>query len=155
MGEPEPQPPPSSQSPASDVPPLDESARAIYRAARTLAGAWSGQFAALRALLAADLALAGSALVQGLILLVAAAVVLATAWALLAGLAVWALHRVGLDWGWAIVIPMAVSVAVGALAIWRAQAALRLADLAASRQQAAAWFGGEHTATSRKPDGTP
>lgn len=155
MGESEPQPPPANAAPALDAPPLDESARVLYRSARALAGACGGQFAALRALLAADLALAGTALIQGVALLVAAAIVLATAWALLAALTVWGLHRTGLGWGWAIAIPTAVSVALGALALWRALAALRLVDLAASRRQAAAWLASKEKTTSRTSGGSP
>lgn len=132
MGESEPTQPP---------PPLGESARTVYEAARNVAGAWGGNFAALRRLLLADIALAKTALVHGLVLLFAAAILFGTAWVLLTLLAVWGLHLAGAGWGWAIAVPMIVSVGLGAFAIWQAAKALQLADLDASRRQLTLWFG--------------
>jgi hypothetical protein len=122
-------------------PPLTESARSVVDAARNVAGAWGGSFAALRRLLVADLALARIALIQGLVLLFVAAILFGTAWALLTLLAVWAMHAAGVGWGYAIAVPSLLSLALGALAFWQAAKALRLADLDASRRQLTLWFG--------------
>ncbi len=128
------------ESESTSPPPLDASARAVYRAARTLAGAWGGQLGALRALLAADFALARAALVQGAALLLAAAIAFACGWALLTALLVWALHHAGLAWGWALGLPMGVSLALGGWALWLGVRALKLANLEASRQQLSQWL---------------
>lgn len=122
-------------------PPLTESARAVYESARHVAGAWGGSFAALRRLLVADLALARTALVQGLVLLFVAAILFGTAWALLTLFAVWAMHAAGVGWGWSIAVPFVLSLGLGALAFWQAARALKLADLDASRRQLTLWFG--------------
>ena len=122
-------------------PPLTESARSVYEAARTVAGAWGGTFAALRRLLVADLALARSALLRGLVLLLVSGILFGTAWLLLTALAVWGLHAAGLGWGIAIGLPLLLSAALGGVAFWQAAKALRLADLDASRRQLTLWFG--------------
>jgi hypothetical protein len=123
------------------APPLTESARSVNAAARNLASAWGGSFAALRRLLAADLALARQALIHGLVLLFAAAILLGTTWALLTAFAVWALYKAGTGWGIALVLPLLVSAMLGYIAFRRAESALRLADLDASRRQLTLWFG--------------
>ncbi|MBS0195004.1 MAG: hypothetical protein JSR34_12275 [Proteobacteria bacterium] len=157
---------PASQDPAAqgqgafdpaslDPAPLNESARAVYAAARGLAGAWGGHAGALRRLLVADLALAKSALAQGLLLLVVAGVALGTAWLLLVLLAVWGLHRGGLDWGWAMGIPLLASAALGAGAVLLALRALKQADLQASRRQLAAWWPMSDAGDSAAAAGTP
>jgi hypothetical protein len=123
------------------TPPLTESARSVFEAARTVAGAWGGTFAALRRLLVADLALAREALIQGLVRLFAAAILLGTAWVLLTALLVWALYRAGLGWGVAISLPLLISAALGVIAFLQAAKALRHADLDASRRQLTLWLG--------------
>jgi hypothetical protein len=122
-------------------PPLTESARSVYEAARTVAGAWGGTFTALRRLLVADLALAREALVRGLVLLVVSGILFGMAWILLTALAVWGLYVAGLGLGIAIAIPLLLSAALGVVAFWYAAQALRLADLDASRRQLTLWFG--------------
>jgi uncharacterized membrane protein YqjE len=122
-------------------PPLTESARSVFDAAHNIAGAWGGTFTALRRLLVADLALAKTALVHGLVLLLVAAILFGTAWVLLTAFAVWALHKAGIGWGFSIGVPFILSVTLGALFFWRAAKALRLADLDASRRQLTLWFG--------------
>jgi hypothetical protein len=123
------------------TPPLTESARSVYEAARNLAGAWGGTFAALRRLLVADLALAREALIRGLVLLFVAAIMLGTTWALLTAFGVWALYRAGLGWGVALGLPLLVSATLGFIAFREAARALRLADMDASRRQLTLWFG--------------
>jgi hypothetical protein len=130
-----------SDPPDPTGPPLTESARAVFEAARTLASALGGNFAALRRLLAADLALARAALIQALVLLFAVAILFGTAWVLLTVLAVYGMHAAGLGWGLAIVGPMLVSVVLGVFAIRRAIRMLQIADLDASRRQWTLWFG--------------
>jgi hypothetical protein len=116
------------------TPPLTESARAVYDAARGVAGAWGGHFQALRDLFLADLALAREALVRALLLLVLAAIVFGTCWALLTVLCVWLLHAAGLGWGFALAIPLTVGVVVGVIALMYAGKAIRLASLDTSRE---------------------
>jgi hypothetical protein len=123
------------------TPPLTESARSVYEAARNVAGAWGETFAALRRLLVADLALAREALIRGLVLLFLAAIMLGTAWALLTALAVWGLYRAGVGWGIALALPLLVSTVLGVIAFLQAAKALRLADMDASRRQLTLWFG--------------
>jgi hypothetical protein len=122
-------------------PPLTESARSVYDAARNVASAWGGTFAALRRLLVADLALAREALIRGLVLLFLAAIMAGTTWALLTALAVWGLYKAGVGWGLALTVPLLVSAALGWIAFLHAAKALQLADLDASRRQLTLWFG--------------
>jgi hypothetical protein len=116
-------------------PPLTESARAVYAAARGVAGAWGGHFQALRELLLADLALAREATLRAMLLLALAAIVFGTCWALLTVLCVWLLHATGLNWAIALGLPIAAGVVVGIVALAFARKALRLARLDASREQ--------------------
>ncbi len=122
------------------TPPLTESARSVFDAARGVAGAWGGSFAALRRLLVADLALARVATVRALLLLMLAAIMFATLWALLTAFTVWLMLQAGLGWGMALGLPLLVSAIVCALAVVYALKALRLANLEASRREIAAWF---------------
>ena len=123
------------------APPLTESARSVYDAARNVAGAWSGTFGALRRLLVADIALARAAVIRGVVLLCLSAILLGTAWLLLTALAVWGLYEVGAGWGIALAAPLVVSSILGGIAFRYAASSLRLADLDASRRQFALWFG--------------
>jgi hypothetical protein len=123
------------------APPLTESARLIYDAARNVAGAWGGTFGALRRLLVADVALARAAIIRGLVLLFLSAILFGTAWVMLTALAVWGLYTAGAGWGVALVVPLIVSAVLGGIAYRQATKALRLADLDASRRQLTLWFG--------------
>lgn len=117
------------------TPPLTESARAVYDAARGVAGAWGEHLAALRELLLADLALARTAALRALLLLALAAIALGSCWALLTALCVWLLHEAGFGWGWALGLPLAVGALVGAVALGCALRLIRLANLKTSRTQ--------------------
>ena len=132
------------------TPPLTESARAVYDAARGVAGAWGGHFKALRDLFLADLALAREAMVRALLLLVLAAIVFGTCWALLTVLCVWLLHAAGLGWGLALALPIAVGIGVGVIALSYAGKAIKLASLDTSREQLRALLDG--TGDASKPD---
>jgi hypothetical protein len=123
------------------APPLTESARLVYDAARNVAGAWTGTFGALRRLLVADIALARAAVIRGVVLLVLSAILFGTAWLMLTALAVWSLYTAGAGWGLALAIPLAASAILGGVAFWQAARTLRLADLDASRRQLTLWFG--------------
>jgi len=90
----------------STGPPFTESAKALYEAARTLAGSWGGTFTALRRVLAADVALARAAIVEWILMVVIAAVLFGTGWMLLTTIAVLGLHRAGLNWFVALSIPL-------------------------------------------------
>lgn len=137
-------------SDSEPTPPLTESARSVYEAARNVAGAWGGNFAALRRLLVADLALARAALVRGLVFLFLAAIMFGTVWVLLTALVVWLLYSAGFGWGVALLLPLLISAVIGAIAIVYATKALRLADLEASRRQLTLWFGTEAEAQEAK-----
>ena len=132
------------------APPLTESARSVYEAARNVAGAWGGTFAALRRLLVADVALARAALVRGLVLLLIAAIMFGTMYVLLTAFIVWMLIKLGLDIGIALGIPLLVSAAIGVFAFLHAARALRMADLDASRRQLTLWFGTKAEAQEAK-----
>ena len=123
------------------APPLTESARSVYDAARHVAGAWSGTFGALRRLLVADIALAREAVIRGIVLLCLSAILLGTAWLMLAALVVWGLYEAGAGWGIALAVPLVISAILGGIAFWYAARMLRLADLDASRRQLTLWFG--------------
>ena len=142
--------------PEPTQPPLTESARAVYEAARTVASALGGNVSALRRLIAADLALARAAVVEGIVLLAAVAVLFGTAWALLTTLVVYGLHKAGVPWVFAMAVPLLVSSALGAVAAWRAKNAIRHADMDASRRQFTLWFGSlEEVAEAKQaPAGT-
>ena len=122
----------------------------MYDAARNVAGAWGGTLAALRRLVAADLALARAALVRGLVLLFVAAIMLGTTWVLLTAFAVWAMYKAGVGWGLALALPLLVSATAGVFAFRHASKALRLADLDASRRHLTLWFGTEAEAQEAK-----
>jgi hypothetical protein len=140
----------SGVSESEPTPPLTESAKSVFDAARNVAGAWGGTFSALRRLLVADLALAREALIRGLVLLFAAAILLGTAWALLTAFAVWALYKAGVGWGIALALPLLGSGILGAIAFWQAAKALELADLDASRRQLTLWFGSQDEVNEAK-----
>ncbi|MEP6908717.1 MAG: hypothetical protein ABI858_12170 [Pseudoxanthomonas sp.] len=124
-------------------PPLSESVRGIYDAARRTTSVWSGTFAALRRLLIADFALARAALIRGLVLLFVATIMFGTTWALLTALAVFGLIKMGLGWGIALVVPLGISIVIGLYAMLHAQKSLAMADMDASRRQLALWFGNQ------------
>jgi hypothetical protein len=132
------------------TPPLTESARAVFDAARSVAGAWGGHFQALRDLFLADLALAREAMVRALLLLVLAAIVFGTCWALLTVLCVWLLHAAGLGWGFALALPLTVGIVVGIIALKYALEAIRLASLDTSRQHLRALL--DNAGDASKPD---
>jgi hypothetical protein len=143
-------------SESDPTPPLTESARSVYDAARGVASAWGGSFVALRRLLVADLALARVAMVRGLVLLFLAAIMFGTMWALLTALTVLALLKAGFGWGMALAVPLLVSAIIGVLAVLYAAKAMRLADLDASRRQLTLLFGTEEEVQEAKaaPPGT-
>ena len=138
------------------TPPLTESARSVYDAARVVAGAWSGSFVALRRLVVADLALARAGLVRWLILLVLAAILFGTSWILLNALVVWLLYSAGFGWGLALALPLLVSALLGIPAYWYSMKALKWAELDASRRQLTLLFGTKEEAQEAKvaPPGT-
>ena len=127
-------------SESEPTPPLTESARSVYEAARAVAGAWGGTFVALRRLLVADLALAREALVRGLVLLLLAAIMFGTMWVLLTAFMVWLLFKLGLGIGIALGLPLLVSAIIGVVAFLLAARALRLADMDASRRELLRWI---------------
>jgi hypothetical protein len=132
------------------TPPIAESARTLFDAARNVAGAWGGTFAALRRLLVADIALARVALIRGLVMLFLAAILFGTMWVLLTALTVWLLLKTGVGAGIALGLPLLLSGALGAFAFFHATKALKLADMDASRRQLTLWFGTEAEAREAK-----
>jgi len=126
---------------SEQTPPIAESVRSVYDAARNVAGAWGGTLGALRRLLVADVALARAAIIRGVILLLLSAILFGTAWVMLTALSVWGLHRTGAGWGIALIVPLIVSAILGGIAYRRATKVMRLADLEASRRQLTLWFG--------------
>ncbi len=138
------------------TPPLTESARSVYDAARGVASAWGGSFVALRRLVVADFALARAGLVRWLMLLFLATILFGTAWVLLNALAVWLLYSAGFGWGLALTLPLLVSALLGVPAYWYSMKALKWAELDASRRQLTLLFGTKEEAQEAKvaPPGT-
>ena len=115
--------------------PLSEDAGAVLAAARDAAAAHVNALHALRKLFAAEVGLAKVALVQALVFLLLAMVMVATAYGLLTALLVAGLRSFGAPWPLAIAIPLVLSIALAALAAWRAKGLLRHADFEGTRRQ--------------------
>lgn len=115
--------------------PLPDDARAVLAAARDAAAAHVNALQALRRLFAAEVGLAKVALVQALVFLLLATVMVATAYGLLTALLVAGLRSFGAPWPLAIALPLMLSIALAALAAWRAKALLRHADFEGTRRQ--------------------
>jgi uncharacterized membrane protein YqjE len=138
------------------TPPLTESTRSVYDAARVVASAWGGSFVSLRRLIVADVALARAGLTRWLMLMFLAAILFGTAWVLLNALIVWILYNAGFGWGIALTIPLVIGAVLGVPAVWYALQALKVADLDASRRQLTLLFGTREEAHEAKvaPPGT-
>ena len=115
--------------------PLPDDARAGLAAARDAAASHVNALHALRKLFAAEVGLAKVALVQALVFLLLAMVMVATAYGLLTALLVAGLRSFGAPWPLAIAIPLLLSMALAALAAWRARGLLRHADFEGTRRQ--------------------
>ncbi|WP_295361204.1 hypothetical protein [Arenimonas sp.] len=115
--------------------PLPDDARAVLAAARDAAAAHVNALHALRRLFAAEVGLAKAALVQALAFLLLATVMVATAYGLLTALLVAGLRSFGAPWPLAIAIALVLSIALAAVAAWRAKALLRHADFEGTRRQ--------------------
>lgn len=119
---------------------LKDDADALLQAAKTVGGAYTGNLKAARRLFLADLILARTALVRGMVFLLLCAVLAGTAWVLLMTMLVLGLHQLGMAWLLALTVPLLMSAAIAWYA-WRvAHNALRYADFDASRRQIARWF---------------
>lgn len=114
---------------------LGDDAQAVLSAARGTAGAYLGTLQALHRLFLAEFGLARDALVQAMVLLMLATVMVATTWGLLTALLVAAIRGTGASWALSIAVPLLVSIAIGALAAWRAKSLIRHLDFEATRRQ--------------------
>ncbi len=119
-------------------PHLDESVRRIGRAGRGTFDAALDAGRALRKLVVADLALSRSALGRAMAWTAIAVVFGASAWLLIAGTLI-ALLRNVLDWSWlaSISLTALVSLAIAAVASWRASVFFDYTGLHATRRQLA------------------
>jgi len=124
-----PQPPP---------PDLDEALRQVMAAGRSSLGAASDASKAFRALLAADVSLARSAFGRSVAFTGLAIAFGASAWLLLMGMTVVLLRvQAGLSWTVAMLACAALSLAVCALAAWRAMHYFEHTRMKATRRQLA------------------
>ncbi len=119
---------------------LKDDAEALLHAAKTVGSAYGGNLHAARRLFLADLILARTALVRGLVFLLLCAMLVGTGWVLLMAMLVLGMHRMGLDWLLALLVPFALSLGVAWYAWTVAHNTLRYADFDASRRQLARWF---------------
>ena len=119
---------------------LKDDADALLQAAKTVGSTYGSNLHAARRLFLADLVLARTALVRGLVFLLLCALLAGTGWVLLMVMLVLGMHRMGLGWLSALLVPFVLSAAVAWYA-WRvAHNTLRYADFDASRRQFARWF---------------
>lgn len=119
---------------------LKDDADALLQAAKTVGGAYGGNLHAARRLLLADLILARTALVRGLVFLLICALLAGTGWVLLMAMLVLGMHRIGLSWLASLLLPFALSLGLAWTAWVVAHNSLRYADFDASRRQLARWF---------------
>lgn len=115
-------------------------------------------------LLALELKRSGLALAQMVGLVVAAGVLLCTAWlALWAGIAAALVELLDLSWGWACLLVVVVNVLAAGLAVWRALSLARFLSLPATLRRltlssasvSAARRGADSPASSSTPAGVP
>jgi uncharacterized membrane protein YqjE len=119
---------------------LKDDADALLQAAKTVGGAYGGNLHAARRLFLADLILARTALVRGLVFLLICALLAGTGWVLLMVMLVLGMHQLGLGWLASLLVPFVLSLGL-AWAAWKvAHNTLRYADFDASRRQLARWF---------------
>lgn len=117
------------------APGIDESLRELNAARReTLHGA-RDTASALRELAAADFALARSAMGRSLAFAAVAALLGSSAWLLLTVVLVAALHALGLDWVWALLLVAVAYLAGAGLCAWRMRGYLEHVGMRATRRQ--------------------
>jgi len=130
-----PQPPDDA---GSDKPPhLDESVRRIGAAGRATLDSALDTGRALRRLVAADFALARSALGRALAWVAVAIVFGASAWLMAMGVLTTLLHSLGLSWLASFAICAALSLGVTGFAAWRVSVFFEYAGMHATRRQLA------------------
>lgn len=123
-----------SQQPA---PGLDETVEALRQATQANVSALRGRAGALCALIAADLSLARSALLQGLAWSALAIALGGSGWLLLMAVLVATLQQLGLSWLLALALATLLTLAGAAIACVAALRAFRHTRLQASRRQLA------------------
>lgn len=119
---------------------LKSDADALLQAAKTVGSAYTGNLQSARRLFLADLILARTALVRGMVFLLLCALLAGTAWVLLMVILVLGMHQLGLPWLIALVLPLLLSAGIAWYAWTVAHNTLRYADFDASRRQIARWF---------------
>lgn len=119
---------------------LKEDVGQLLDAGRIAAREYGAAGVSFRKLLMADISLARSALIRGLVFLLLCALMAGTTWAAAMVILVVGLHELGAHWLLALLVPLAASAGVGWYAWVVARKALAFADLAATRRQLAGWF---------------
>ena len=119
---------------------LKDDADALLQAAKTVGNAYGGNLDAARRLFLADLILARTALIRGMVFLLLCAVLAGTGWVLQMVMLVLGMHQMGLSWLLALLVPFALSLGLAWYAWTIAHNTLRYADFDASRRQLARWF---------------
>lgn len=134
------------------TPHLDESVRQVGAAGRATLASARDTGRALQRLLAADLALARSALGRALAWVAVAIVFGASGWLLLMGAMIALLQALGVSWLLSLALCAGLSLAVTALAAWRVAVFFDHAGLHATRRQLAR-IGISDAAAPTPPDG--
>jgi hypothetical protein len=129
-----PDPPPDRHDPGAPGT-LSEDAQAVLAAVSAVLRTQVTHFRALKRLFLEEFALARDAIVASLVFLLGAMLLFATAYALLTALLVLGLRWTGLPWAVALLLPLAISAALGWFAFSRARALFRYADFESTRRQ--------------------
>ena len=146
-----------SDSPGEQsAPDLAETLQQLGASGRAGLSAAGDAASALRSLIAADLALARSALGRGMVFAGIALVFIATAWLLLMAALVVALSLgLGWSWSWSLLLTAALSIAITAFAAWRALRYFEHTRLEATRRQLAQLGSAAASATTREDAASP
>ena len=112
----------------------------LVEAGRTVAREYGQAGGLFRRLVLADIALARTALIRGLVFLLLCLIMVGTAWATAMVILVLGMQQLGLSLLVSLAIPLLVSLVVARYAWGVARKALAFADMDATRRQLSAWF---------------
>lgn len=132
---------------------LKDDVSGLLEAGRNVAREYGSAGASFRRLVLSDLALARTALIRGLVFLLAAVILAGTAWGVAMVMIVVVLHQFGLHWLLALVVPLVISVGIARHCWGVARKALAFADLDATRRQVADWFPPTQPISTPSPTG--
>jgi hypothetical protein len=119
---------------------LKDDVSGLLEAGRTVAREYGSAGASFRRLVMADLALARTAIMRGLVFLLVAVILAGTAWGVAMVMIVVVMHQLGLHWLLAMVVPLVISLGIARYCWGISRKAMAFADLDATRRQLADWF---------------